>query len=136
MATALGQQPTRGSRRRSAGVSAVLDVLDALDRRGPVTLAQLSRETGVAKSTLHRVCSTMGERGWITRDSGSGNIELGPRVAWLARSTPASALTAGFHGVARGLARATQRDHLPDDARRLRERVHRQAGDHATRSGW
>ena len=44
----------------------------------------------------------MGERGWITRDSGSGNIELGPRVAWLARSTPASALTAGFHGVARG----------------------------------
>ena len=99
----IGQQPARGSRRRSAGVSAVLDVLDALDRRGPVTLAQLSRETGVAKSTLHRVCSTMGERGWITRDSGSGNIELGPRVAWLARSTPASALTAGFHGVARGL---------------------------------
>ncbi len=84
-------------------MSAVLDVLDALDRHGPVTLAQLSRETGVAKSTLHRVCSTMGERGWITRDSGSGNIELGPRVAWLARSTPASALTAGFHGVARGL---------------------------------
>lgn len=103
MSTALGQQPTRGSRRRSAGVSAVLDVLDALDRHGPVTLAQLSRETGVAKSTLHRVCSTMGERGWITRNPGSGNIELGPRVAWLARSTPASALTAGFHGVARGL---------------------------------
>ena len=84
-------------------MSAVLDVLDALDRHGPVTLAQLSRETGVAKSTLHRVCSTMGERGWITRNPGSGNIELGPRVAWLARSTPASALTAGFHGVARGL---------------------------------
>jgi DNA-binding IclR family transcriptional regulator len=103
MATVIGQQPMRGARRRSAGVSAVLDVLDALDRRGPVTLAQLSRETGVAKSTLHRVCSTMGERGWISRDSGSGNIELGPRVAWLARSTPASALTAGFHGVARGL---------------------------------
>jgi DNA-binding IclR family transcriptional regulator len=45
----------------------------------------------------------MGERGWISRDSGSGNIELGPRVAWLVRSTPTSALTAGFHGVARGL---------------------------------
>lgn len=103
MATVIGQQPPHASRRRSAGVSAVLDVLDALDRRGPVTLAQLSRETGVAKSTLHRVCSTMGERGWITRDRRSGNIELGPRVAWLARSTPTSALTAGFHGVARGL---------------------------------
>ena len=85
VATALGQRHP-GIRRRSAGISAVLDVLDALDRHGPVTLAQLSRETGVAKSTLHRVCSTMGERGWITRDSASGNIELGPRVAWLARA--------------------------------------------------
>ena len=102
MATAL-DQPTGGTARRSAGISAVLDVLDALDRHGPVTLAQLSRETGVAKSTLHRVCSTMGERGWIARDSASGNIELGPRVAWLARANPASALTAGFYEAARGI---------------------------------
>ena len=100
MATALDQPPARPYR-GSAGISAVLDVLDALDRHGPVTLAQLSRETGVAKSTLHRVCSTMGKRGWIARDSGSGNIELGPRVAWLARANPASALTAGFYEVAR-----------------------------------
>jgi DNA-binding IclR family transcriptional regulator len=100
MATALDQRPARPYR-GSAGISAVLDVLDALDRHGPVTLAELSRETGVAKSTLHRVCSTMGKRGWIARDSGSGNIELGPRVAWLARANPASALTAGFYEVAR-----------------------------------
>jgi DNA-binding IclR family transcriptional regulator len=33
----------------------------------------------------------------------SGNIELGPRVAWLARANPASALTAGFYEVARGI---------------------------------
>ena len=99
MATAL-DQPTGGTARRSAGISAVLDVLD---RHGPVTLAQLSRETGVAKSTLHRVCLTMGARGWIARDSKSGNIELGPRVAWLARANPASALTAGFYEVARGI---------------------------------
>jgi DNA-binding IclR family transcriptional regulator len=102
MATAL-DQPTGGPVRRSAGISAVLDVLDALDRHGPVTLAQLSRETGVAKSTLHRVCSTMGARGWIARDSTNGKIELGPRVAWLARANPASALTAGFYEVARGI---------------------------------
>ncbi len=103
MATILGQHPQRGTRRRrSAGISAVLDVLDTLDRHGPVTLSQLSRETGVAKSTLHRVCSTMGERGWITH-SGAGNIELGPRVAWLARAVPASVLTASFYGVARRL---------------------------------
>jgi hypothetical protein len=64
MATTLGHQPAPHSHPRSAGVSAVLDVLDTLDRHGPVTLAQLARETGVPKSTLHRVCSTMGDRGW------------------------------------------------------------------------
>jgi DNA-binding IclR family transcriptional regulator len=85
---------------RSAGVSAVLDVLEALDRRGPATLSQLARETGVAKSTLHRVCTAMGERGWIARDTTSGQLELGPRVAWLARATPASVLTPAFHAIA------------------------------------
>jgi DNA-binding IclR family transcriptional regulator len=74
-----------------------------LDRQGPATLAQLARETGTAKSTLHRVCLMMSERGWVARDPRSGYIELGPRVAWLARATPLSPLTAGFHGVARRL---------------------------------
>ena len=74
-----------------------------LDRQGPATLAQLARETGTAKSTLHRVCSMMSERGWIARDTLSGYLELGPRVASLARATPVSPLTAGFHGVARRL---------------------------------
>ena len=45
----------------------------------------------------------MSERGWVVRDPHSGYIELGPRVAWLARATPLSPLTAGFHGVARRL---------------------------------
>jgi DNA-binding IclR family transcriptional regulator len=84
-------------------MSAVLDVLDVLDRRGAITLAELARETGAAKSTLHRACALMGERGWLARDARSGSIELGPRVAWLARATPAAALTAGFHAVARRL---------------------------------
>jgi DNA-binding IclR family transcriptional regulator len=81
----------------------VLDVLDVLDRQGPTTLAQLARETGTAKSTLHRVCSMMSDRGWVARDPRSGYIELGPRVAWLARAVPVSPLTAGFQGVARRL---------------------------------
>lgn len=84
----------------SAGISAVLDVLEALDGRGPATLSELARETGVAKSTLHRVCTTMGERGWIARSAHSGQLELGPRIAWLARSTPASALVPAFHRIA------------------------------------
>ena len=78
-------------------------MLDVLDRQGPATLAQLARVTGSAKSTLHRVCSMMSERGWVARDPRSGYIELGPRVAWLARATPVSPLAAGFQGVGRWL---------------------------------
>ncbi len=103
MAAAIGYQRARGARPGSPGISAVLDVLDVLDRDGPATLAQLARETGIAKSTLHRVCSMMFERGWVARDPRSGYIELGPRVAWLAHSAPVSPLTAGFNGVARRL---------------------------------
>lgn len=81
----------------------MLDVLEVLDRGGPTTLAGLARETGIAKSTLHRVCSIMFERGWAARDAYTGQIQLGPRVAWLAHTAPVSPLTAGFHGVARRL---------------------------------
>jgi DNA-binding IclR family transcriptional regulator len=100
MVATLESQRTGRSPNGSAGITAVLDVLDVLDRRGPATLSDLARETGVAKSTLHRVCSTMGKRGWIAREAGTGRIELGPRIAGLARATPASVLTATFHAVA------------------------------------
>jgi DNA-binding IclR family transcriptional regulator len=103
MAVSFDPHTTLRSNGGSAGVAAVLDVLDALDRRGPATLSELARETGFAKSTLHRVCTTMGERGWIARDARSGQLELGPRFAWLARSTPASALTPAFRAIAAGL---------------------------------
>jgi DNA-binding IclR family transcriptional regulator len=99
----MGHQPAHRSGAGSPGISAVLDVLDVLDRLGPATLAELSRETGTAKSTLHRVCSMMCQRGWVARDAVSGHLELGPRIASLARATPTSPLTAGFHGVARRL---------------------------------
>jgi IclR family transcriptional regulator, KDG regulon repressor len=85
---------------RSAGVATVLDVLDALDGGGMLTLSELSRETGAPKSTLHRVCSMMLERGWIARDASTATLGLGPRTAWLARTAPAAALTNGFHSIA------------------------------------
>jgi DNA-binding IclR family transcriptional regulator len=103
MEAAIGYQPAQRSAAASPGISAVLDVLEVLDREGPTTLADLARETGIAKSTLHRVCSIMFERGWAARDAQTGHIELGPRVAWLAHTAPVSPLTAGFHGVARRL---------------------------------
>ena len=103
MQAAIGYQPARSGGAGSPGISAVLDVLEVLDRNGPTTLAELARETGIAKSTLHRVCSIMFARGWAARDVLTGHIELGPRVAWLGHTAPASPLTAGFHGVARRL---------------------------------
>jgi DNA-binding IclR family transcriptional regulator len=95
-------KPHVAQRRRvgSAGVATVLDVLDALDGRGTLTLSELARETGAPKSTLHRVCAMMLERGWIARDADTAMLGLGPRTAWLARATPAAALTNGFHSVA------------------------------------
>lgn len=97
------REPSLGGRSAAPpGISAVLDVLDALDRSGPVSLARLARDTGVPKSTLHRVCTVMSERGWVARDA-TGQIELGPRIAWLSRLAPATTLTAAFHVLARGL---------------------------------
>lgn len=96
----LESQPTRRLPDGSAGIIAVLDVLDVLDRRGRATLSELARETGIAKSTLHRVCATMARRGWVAREEATGKIELGPRVATLSRPAPASVLAASFHGVA------------------------------------
>jgi IclR family transcriptional regulator, KDG regulon repressor len=96
--TTVGADPA--SRSGSAGITAVLDVIDALDLDGPATLGQLAIRTGIAKSTIHRVCCAMTERGWVARDANTGLVALGPRIAWLARATPASALIASFGAVA------------------------------------
>jgi DNA-binding IclR family transcriptional regulator len=100
MEAAIGYQPASRRGAGSPGIAAVLDVLEVLDRNGPTTLAELARETGIAKSTLHRVCSILFARGWAARDPRTARIELGPRVAWLAHAAPVSPLAAGFHGVA------------------------------------
>lgn len=100
MTATLKPQAVARARVRSAGVTTVLDVLDALDGHGTLTLSELARETGAPKSTLHRVCSMMLDRGWIARDANTATLGLGPRTAWLARTTPAAALTNSFHSVA------------------------------------
>ncbi|HLH65610.1 MAG TPA: IclR family transcriptional regulator [Solirubrobacteraceae bacterium] len=102
-AGANGERVADGAHQGSAGIVAVLDVLDCLGRLGSATLSQLARETGIAKSTLHRVCGAMAKRGWLARDGERGLIELGPRAALLACAAPAAALIAAFDPVARAL---------------------------------
>src|SRR5260221_10845546 len=68
-------QPS-AARSASTGVNATLQILDLLAARGPLGLAALARELGVAKSTAHRVCAVLVERAWAVRDA-DGRYHLG-----------------------------------------------------------
>jgi DNA-binding IclR family transcriptional regulator len=86
----------------SAGVQATLGVLELLVARGPQSLAELSRELGVAKSTLHRVCTILVERSWAVRDE-AGRFELGIRALALGDSASALPIVVAFRSVAADL---------------------------------
>ena len=75
---------------------AVLGVLEALDRTPAANLAELSRRTGIAKSTLHRVCGVMTVRGWVNRERSSGAYMLASRAVALGLSRPQSPFVEAF----------------------------------------
>jgi DNA-binding IclR family transcriptional regulator len=83
----------------SAGVKATLAVLDLLAARSPLSLSEISRELGVAKSTLHRICAVLVERGWAVRD-GDGRFALGIRALRLGWSSSDLPIVTAFKTVA------------------------------------
>lgn len=83
----------------SAGVHATLRVLDILASHAPLGLAELSRELGIPKSTLHRICSVLMERGWTIRDH-EGRFDLGIRALRLAGRSEELPIVIGFRTVA------------------------------------
>lgn len=83
----------------SAGVQATLAVLDLLAARSPLSLAELSRELGIAKSTLHRICAVLVERGWAVRDH-DGRFDLGIRALRLGSSSSELPIVIAFRTVA------------------------------------
>jgi IclR family acetate operon transcriptional repressor len=83
----------------SAGVKATLAVLDLLAARSPLSLSEISRELGLAKSTLHRVCSVLVDRGWAVRDS-EGRFSLGIRALRLGSSSSELPIVTAFRTVA------------------------------------
>ena len=87
----------------SAGIVAVLDVLEVMSRVQSASLARLARETGFAKSTLHRTCGVMVGRGWLSRDPVSGEFGLGPRASALRRPPIAVTLADAFPATAERL---------------------------------
>lgn len=78
---------------------ATLAVLDLLADRAPLGLSELSRELGIAKSTLHRICATLVRRGWAVRDS-DGRFALGIRALRLGSSSAELPIVVAFRTVA------------------------------------
>lgn len=83
----------------STGVKATLAVLDLLAARSPLSLSEISRELGVAKSTLHRICAVLVDRGWAVRD-GDGRFSLGIRALRLGSSSSELPIVTAFKTVA------------------------------------
>ena len=50
---------------QSVGIA--LDIVDALASARELTLSELARQVGVAKSTAHRTCAVLARRGFVDR---------------------------------------------------------------------
>ena len=83
----------------SPGVHAALSVLEALVRRGPLGLTELGAEVGVAKSSLHRICAVLVQRGWALRNR-DGRFELGIRAIGIGSSAAELPLVIAFRATA------------------------------------
>jgi DNA-binding IclR family transcriptional regulator len=70
--------PGPGSRPTLQSVTIALDALDELARSPELSLSELARRIGVAKSTAHRTCSVLAERGLLDRTP-TGGYRLGLR---------------------------------------------------------
>ena len=87
---------------RHPGIAAVLGVLEAVDRLGEANLADLAGATGLPKTTLHRACAAMEERGFLER-AGECGYALGRRAVALGARNRGSALMSAFEAEAEGL---------------------------------
>ena len=87
------------TRSPSTGVNATLRILDLLASRGTLSLADVTRELGIAKSTAHRISAILVERGWAVRD-GEGRFALGIRALRLGSSSSDLPIVTAFRTVA------------------------------------
>lgn len=84
---------------------AILDAFDASE--GGLTLGELSRRTGLHKTTVLRLARTMAVAGYLVQMDG-GSWRLGPGAGWLgARYQTVFGLTASIEPVLRELSQAT-----------------------------
>ncbi|RDI74613.1 Transcriptional regulator [Gaiella occulta] len=88
-----------GTRSASSGVQATLRVLDLLAARGPLPMSELARELDTAKSTIHRICTVLLDRGWAVRDT-EGRYDLGIRALRLGSRSSDLPIVTAFRTVA------------------------------------
>lgn len=93
------QHEPLGPRAPSSGVNATLRILDLMAARGPLSLADLTRELGLAKSTVHRICGLLVERAWAVREP-DGRFGLGIRALRLGSNTTELPIVTAFRTVA------------------------------------
>lgn len=87
------------ARSSSSGVNATLRILDLMAARGPLSLADLTRELGLAKSTSHRICGVLVDRAWAVRDA-DGRYGLGIRAMRLGSYATELPIVTAFRTVA------------------------------------
>ena len=98
----LAGPPAVAARAGSPGVHAALSVLELLVSRGPLTLSDLAHELELAKSTLHRVCAVLVERGWASR-ARDGRFDLGIRAIGIGARAAELPIVAAFRRAAAAL---------------------------------
>ena len=89
-----------GQAGRSPGVHAALSVMELVVTQGPLGLGDLARDLQLPKSTLHRICAILVDRGWALRDE-QGRYEPGVRAIGLGSRAASLPIVTGFrHAVA------------------------------------
>jgi DNA-binding IclR family transcriptional regulator len=75
--------------------AAILDALRAA--KAPLSLGQLARETGLARSTVQRIVEALQDIHWVTPPSPNGGVLLGPGLTELAANGGRPAQLAILH---------------------------------------
>ncbi len=74
----------KGSENTVQSIDRVIDILEALaEEKGVCGLTTLSHKTGLHKSTVHRLLNTLLQRGYIEKEPGNDNYQLGMKLLFL-----------------------------------------------------
>ena len=86
----------------SPGVHAALSVMELVVSEGAMGLGDLARELQLPKSTLHRICAVLVDRGWAVREE-TGRYEPGVRAIGLGSRAGDLPIITGFRNAVSGL---------------------------------